>query len=390
MKQKLIVLCGASVVAVAAISICSCGGGSSTALYESELVNIELSQDNRLLAGDAIAEREIVRLDSKKGVVGETQNMIVTDNNIVISDKSSVFVFDRKGNSISRISRQGRGPQDYVQLTHMTLTPDNDKIAIYDNLGNKVLLFSLDGNFISSMPAKFWFAKMEYVSPDNVVSISYGTGREDPALRKHGSRDDLVYFMNDELEIEESCVPLTYTREKFYLISPTIHKFGETVYIKPVTSDTVYIARDRTLVPKYRVDTKKIGGEANFANEITSSEYEALIKRAAEFFDFVDADEHSNFSVSTPPDSKVDHYLYSKKTGKVYYFERMNLKSAAEFMDYTVMSPKTSYEDKLVSLVEAFHIAQFQEALKATIPETADIKEEDNPVVVLYTLKDSL
>ncbi len=394
-RQAVVAMRNIFIIALIALSSYSCRERPSGLSDKANLESIVLSKDNRTNPVDMVAGTEVIRLDSKNGLIGRVKNTIVTDNNIVISDENSVFVFDRQGTSQARINRLGRGPEDYIQLTHMTLTPEGDKIAIYDNFGNKVLFFSLSGQYLSSIPAKFWFSSMEYLSSDEVVCVTYGMGHQDPGLADYRHKGDFVFFMNGEFEIESSYMPIV-THTNSLRKTPTLRKFGENVYVNPVSCDTIYLARNNALEAKYHVDMSGIGGEANFADKLTGPEMDALRKRVATFSGFfTDADNHLLLSVGTPPERRLDYYLYSKRSGKVYFVENKPIYNTptvvADYLKNAVVRDKTSYGDKFVSVIEAYYIADVvKHADPGTASELADITDEDNPVVILYTLKDDL
>jgi hypothetical protein len=352
--------------------------------------NIIFSNKNNVGFLDIVEKAEIIRLDSSKGLIGRVRRIIVTDDNIVILDENSVFIFDREGSGISRISRLGRGPEDYQQITHMTLTPDNRRIVVYDNYGSKILHFTLDGKFLNSIPIKLRFAGMEYTSSNETVGVTYGLGKQDPEFIGSNDNEDLVYFLNDKFDVNECYLPLRYDKNKFKFITPSLHKFGENVYVSPVYCDTVYVARNNTLKALYHIDIDDIGGEANFADRISDMEFEALIKRSTTFNgNFIDADNCLFICVNTPPERRAEFYIYSKKSGQVYFCEQ-KLWKAKDMIKSYFAGVKTSYKDKFVSVIDAYRISRVLEKSPDAIPELVGIKYEDNPVVVLYTFKDDL
>ena len=137
---------------------------------------------NTINIDSVIANYRFVRLDSTDNFpIGELWQTLITDDHIILVDKlhsKSVFIFDKTGKNKAIIHRQGRGPQEYISLFHVTLTPDRQKIAIVDDLGKKVVFFDLAGNFIESKKISTTFLTLEYASADKAVGATY---RENPA-----------------------------------------------------------------------------------------------------------------------------------------------------------------------------------------------------------------
>lgn len=87
---------------------------------------------------------KFIKLDSTKNLIGEIWQTIVTDQNLIIVDKlnsSSVFIFDKTGKSEAVIHRLGRGPHEYLSISHVALTPDQQTIAIIDSKSSKSAVF---------------------------------------------------------------------------------------------------------------------------------------------------------------------------------------------------------------------------------------------------------
>ncbi|MDR1755341.1 MAG: 6-bladed beta-propeller, partial [Culturomica sp.] len=223
---------------------------------------IVLTNDSTIHGGNWVQDVEVIPLEtSDKALVGMVDGVIATDSNIIIYDTrqtNKVFIFSRAGKYQATISRSGRGPQEYIGISHVAMLPGNQILAIHDNWGQKVLYFSLDGRFISSIPAGFWFIKMEYLDENLVVCATYGAGENDPGLQEYENRTDLLFFTDNKFGIKGSAIPLRY---KNRIISvPEIWKSGEQVYAHRPFSDTIYQALPNSLKAIYRLNIEPIGG----------------------------------------------------------------------------------------------------------------------------------
>ncbi len=208
-------------LSVVTMVLISCGKSKPTrsTVDASEMKEIVLSNDSIMYIEDWVRDVEVIPLEtSDKALVSTVDGVIVTDSNIIVYDTRQahrVSIFDRNGKHWANINRRGRGPQEYMRLDHVTMLPDNQALAIYDNGGTKVLYFSLDGHFISSVPTGFWFSTMEYLDEKNVLCATYGAGGQDPGLEEYENRTNLLYFTDRKFGIKGSTMPTSATIAAF-------------------------------------------------------------------------------------------------------------------------------------------------------------------------------
>ncbi len=369
--------------------------------HTSEMKEIVLSNDSVIYLEDWVQDLEVIPLESLGNVlVGSIDGVIVTDEHIVIYDQRqthSVFIFDRNGKHRTTINRRGRGPQEYASLGHVTLLPDNKTLVVSDRNGGKVLYFTTDGRFISDTQAKFWFNSMEYVDENSVIFATYGAGEQDPGLQEYENRTDLLYFTDNKFGIKSSTMPPRYRRNQI-VITPTIRKFGEQVYVHRPYSDTIYQALSDGLKAAYRVDMEKIDGIANLNPDITFDEFKLLQEKNVVFHGgFTDSDNYLNLSLPTLPHQYLNDYLYSKRTQKGYRVE--NKGSSDHVIFWFLNLPQTSFGDRFVTVVNAYRLMTtgsfnsetgVQKTAAVQRPELASLTENSNPVVIFYSFKEGL
>lgn len=62
-----------------------------------------------------------------------------------------VFFFDERGKYITKISRKGRGPQEYHRITSIMFDPVNNHILVFCQQQSKLLFYDLDGKFVRAI-----------------------------------------------------------------------------------------------------------------------------------------------------------------------------------------------------------------------------------------------
>ncbi len=380
------------ILSVISAALLSCGKStdSRVAIDETGMIDIALLNDNKLYLQDCVYDMDIVPLDNNV-IIGNVDGTIVTDENIIVYDArqtKSIFIFGRDGKHIKTIHRLGRGPQEYAEIWNVAMGPDNRSIAVLDNKSQKVVHFSLDGEFISSTPVGFWFLDMEYIDNDNIVCAAYGSGG--PGLAERENNTDLLWFADKDFRPKSGALPARYMNDGI-VITPKIQKFNNRTYVSRPYCDTIYQAVPGHLKAAYKLDMKKVNGSANFDPGVTSADIELIQSKHATFSgNFTDSDDHIYISVATPPDNIVKNYLYSKQSGKVYLLER-DYNYEDELLFRLLTSPDTSAGNKFVNTLQPHYILLIGgEKLLLQHPELGRLTEEGNPVVVMYRIKEGL
>ena len=92
---------------------------------------------------------EYIRItDSIK--VGLVEDIKYCNGRFYLLDKTnkSIWILDDKGHFLADINRQGRANEEYLSLYAFDVNPSNNEVSIYDQTGNKVLVFDSFGNLL--------------------------------------------------------------------------------------------------------------------------------------------------------------------------------------------------------------------------------------------------
>lgn len=359
----------------------------------SEMVTITVSKTNKISPTELIDKFELVPLKTPDNIiVGEIYGLIVTEDRIIVYDEriaDQALLFDRDGKYISYLGRKGRGPKEYIDLAYITLMPDGNTIALYDNYGSKMLFFDIDGHFTESKPLPFWFSSVEYLDNNNIVFATYGEGRRDPGLSSSKYADNLILFTDKNFQIRGGTYKNRYN-EKYYSKTPHIKKFNDIVYMNPSYCDSIYEISPNGLKLKYHLNMDKIGGKSNFSSAITSDDIKEMTGQYALFDgNFIEGDTFLIWNVSSPPQSVLEAYYYNKASEKTFLIQTDYIPERY-FADVNLVICKNIYKNQLISVVPAYEIIMLlPEDLRKNYPELKDLTEDSNPVLIFYSLKES-
>lgn len=339
-----------------------------------------------------IEDIRVLPLESDgKHLIGAVDNLLFTRERIVVSDQrlsKCVYIFDYDGKIKAVIDRQGRGPGEYISPSYTTLTPDSSRIAIYDNFGSKVLFFDLEGRFLEHKEVSFWFNKFEYIDKDHVVCTTYGA--DDPGLKKADMQGNLMIFTDGDFRIETGGLRNMYGERPNFPFLPELKKINGDVFLTPAFSDTVYKVGTGSLEPYYHVDISAIGGVTHMDAGISRDEYEDLVDHN-NFFSgrFLENDSFALFIFTE--NREIKERIFDKRTQKVYSLTRdskVNNPFRISWFDVDLLQSKSICDNRFVAVVPAYYLLMGYSNCADDYPQLAGLKEESNPVLVFYKLKD--
>ena len=376
----------------ASILLYSCGGnGTSNSTGDlSRMDRVEI-KDQRKISVDSIVEKiDYVKLGETGDVlIGKVTDLLITPDHIIVGDArqaKAVFIFDRAGNSQAVISRLGRGPQEYMDLSTIFLTSDQQAIGIVDNSMKKLLYFDLQGNFIKKQDLPFSCNGIEFLDDKTMMLVSNGWADTYPALESYPNKNDLLFFTDTTLRIQSSAIVNPFDVNKFYYAPVYKKKFDDRIYVGKAFGDTIYQVTADEIFPRYWIDMTAVDGVANFGKDMSSEKVDQI--EGAHFSGniYVESDDYAMFLLADKQ-RKVCPILFNKSTKKSYNIDFCSQTA----LGMEVLSAEFSDKNQFISVIPAFQFLTFCPDVPG-VELRNEIKEgltdEDNPVLLFYTLKD--
>lgn len=133
------------------ICFCSCNHNrwNQDYIFDKE-IKIENPGDVNLTTplSTIVDKVEIVPLEfSEECMIQEAVKVRIWNKFIYIQDKISIFIFDINGNYQNKISRFGKGPEEYMRITDFDINKQSGNIYIFDNMLGKLLEYYPNGTF---------------------------------------------------------------------------------------------------------------------------------------------------------------------------------------------------------------------------------------------------
>ena len=294
------------------------------------------------------------------------------DDEILIMDKSlgAIFKFSNNGDLIGILNRPGQGPEEYQYLHRCIVDKKNERIEVYDKVGQKILVFDQGLNFVESFKIGLYFEN--FVKTDSKEYLVYTA--QDNLFNSENLTNNLLLWKNGQIEF--SAISRKGTDSKFQVrgMFPNYVK-NEVIFVQSF-SDTIY---------NYSVKEKLINRKivVNFQYPLTEK--------------FSSLDEIDTYSLENSFSSSIDNLLISKdvlsfnyihfensrmSTMSYYFFPEKNkyVSSKAlynDFDNFNLFKHSNLKEDVFINVIEPEYLSlidiektskEFQNSLDLNIP----------------------
>lgn len=126
---------------------------------------------------DFIKDVSMVHLETTdECLLGEIKKVLVDDNNFYLVDKlgHSVYIFNKSGGYISKISRYGEGPNEYIELTDFDVR--KGLVYVLSNPTKQILVYNSQGDCLNVIKLHDWFHHLAV--EDNYILLHSGKSNE--------------------------------------------------------------------------------------------------------------------------------------------------------------------------------------------------------------------
>ena len=227
------------------VLLCLCACNQITEPSDAEYV-ISIRPDDiskKVTYSSLIEDYYIVPLDtSTQALIANIDKLIIEDEKYFISDargQGKILVFDKTGKFLYSIGSKGQSNAEYTMLGNFTIDKENKQIIILDIGGQKLLYYTLTGEFIKAVPLQSFSARK--ITAYNKLLVFDGWGRHDRLI---------ITDLN--ARVIGSYLPYN-VKNSGGLINPYAHS-GDTLLFKVHMCDTVFALYDNNVFPSRIID----------------------------------------------------------------------------------------------------------------------------------------
>lgn len=365
--------------------------------WNAEIISVEEALKDDMSFLDSI---EIVPLESEEHTLmkefSRFQYLRKQRMYMIMDSRQYVFLFDENGRYISSSNTcRGEGPHDYLMAIDAAYNPYSDMIEIYSPVGQGIVhRYNLSFNWVENrnLPNEDNFTAMGMdILGENVYAFEPVRNKEeDFTIRLCDYSSSKSPYSEDIPLMEEGYVSTLTMMQKSFSRCDTV------VYYTPYYMDYHFYEYDmeqKSLKPIY---------ELNLGDKVTKEELDKKMEDRRESKDFLwEKCEYLLSSQCLLPiirmindsfvyvcciqDRKTHHLIHNRKTKKTYFLSPkapINMHRCYALQDNVLATILFPYElEKYVNGESKMYMSE------ETLRNLAEVKDEDNPIIIKYYLK---
>lgn len=385
---------------LAATLFCACGNNTQSShmrieLSDTKIINIRtdspylIKTDNAKIINtaellDMVDQIDYIKLDSSEPI-GKITKMIVIKDKIFILDShvaQRVFVFDKTGKLLFQIKNKGRGPKEYLSIWDIQVDTVQNEILVDDALARSFLYFSMDdGTFLRREKG---IANCYVARIDSLYVNLQANGQD------FNDKEGWPILITDKDSVLYKGFEFRPLQEDNYIVNSFYQDNDSSLLYTPINSDTVYqftspaaafakyvICQEKSI---WKLYDEKLA-ELEICQRIKENNYTRYSANflATESYVFFSIQHKYNEYIAVKP------YFWDKRKNIVYKWD-VSISSTVRDI---IAHPEAVYNNTFIGVAPAVRIPEEYRHLFS--PKLIDLldnsKEDDNPILVLYTLK---
>ena len=343
-------------------------------------------------------------------LVSDWNQVVITDSIVFVVPASNqipngVLMFNRDGSFRSSIFKHGRGPDEYISLPFIYVDELLNQILFYDAMNYTFGWMDYSGEYIKKIKTPGLAGTNVYVHPK--------TGKILLDTSSGGVIKDSIYHPCQLAILDPNTNEYKVVREMPYeenwLTSTGFSTFGDNIYFKSTSWDTIYAIGEEDMVPKYIFDFGKYSKPKAYYKDgpyeyFKSNNMTGLVLKN---WIFKEGEDYIISIHGVHSEGRIFHH-YDKKTETSHVYNRfmndyVGQTDIITFELDKVILPFYSYKDKLVFIYEPVQLIRnynrltmelkpdeleiFKKDNPRFIKLISNLKETDNPVLALYSFR---
>ncbi|WP_085537480.1 6-bladed beta-propeller [Massilibacteroides vaginae] len=351
-----------------------------------ETIEVHLNK-NEIRTSAIFSDVELIQLETNdNSLLSNISKSYLGDDHLFIKSSHELFLFNKTGEFVLKISDMGNGPNEYTRLSDFDVDETMKEIHILDKAQKKVLVYNYRGECLRSFPFDFWAIKL--IMGENEKTYLY-SGNEDSPSNKYKINVATASSFGDRLFQIDS-------RKKGYLHVNSAQNFywrNGAIYFYEAFNDTIYSLTEG--VPQYYI---------NYDQAISSSFFDRDFQNIMSFFQEFNKE---GFVNSTHNAFESDNNLFFScfHGGTKYFnvydknsktcFSYNNIIEDQLFRDYEIPFVDDDFEfwinreNEITYYIPAQRIKENLDNLQdQKLRETiSSINDDDNPVIIYCKIK---
>jgi hypothetical protein len=356
-------------------------------------ININPADSTSLFIEDIATDISTINFGRDTDRIAMPGNVFVTDNRLIITDKSlgTLFIYDKKGILKRRIEARGHAKERLLDMKDVLYDTAQKQIEILDLGTQKIFIYTPEGQFkktikiLNPMSLGFAFAKA-----DNIYVTTAPPGTRNPIMKRlsvYEKTDDMISFHTSQIDM------LPLVNDVDINFPHVFDNYKDSIYYQPLLDDKIYRIGLNYSTPVYQItppDANKITDKLK--KESVAKDHFEYWKKAQDYKIIYETNslfvtnKYVSFRYNYQSNKNPRTIFYSKKTGKV--LQAIEFKSRKD-PNFRSMSPVLAkYSDYFVIGAPNVDLKKDIPALVSADPNENTITADCKYKLMLFKLKD--
>jgi len=196
MKISRIIFC---LLILTLVSLSSCNTKSDSERF---VIDFDAKPEDELSLKfeDLVEKINIVKLETRDDLIlSEYVRIELTDDYIITIGDDRIDQFDNKGNHIRMLTTKGRGPNEFVAITHL-IDQKRDRLYLISYTGeNKIMRIDLStGDFLDNLKSEIPIWGKVLDDNGNIVGVSVSSRYSSQTLQQGDGTNAKIYLVDSE------------------------------------------------------------------------------------------------------------------------------------------------------------------------------------------------
>jgi hypothetical protein len=228
-------------------ALAACGEGRRTELPVLDLeaaMNSGRGLSDAFTLNDLFDDVDIIPIETRPdALIGSAELLHIGKQHFYLRHDAKLSRVDRNGKIVNTISRQGRGPGEYLEMSVVDVNENASTIRVFDRPGDKYITYDMEGGFIDegSLSGK-GVGLPRFIGDDHMVMFGSGSS----AYR--------LFIADRDMNIRQGLFPMDITlteMERFALTQlVVIGSDGNAALVNFTTADTLYRMEESRIKPE--------------------------------------------------------------------------------------------------------------------------------------------
>lgn len=349
-------------------------------------ISVEDTQDS-INKSELVADYQLIALKTGSGFfLDEIENSVLVDDLVYVQDRYGVYCFDLKGNFKFALDDRGKGPREFVKIRDFCI--DEGEIYLFDSAGRKILVYNAHtGNYRRTIdveyPAKSIGVIGDTLFLDRLNMIN-------PVL----ADSDHSRLLVTSLSNNENIFYTDFTYEEKNGFNKELMSYHQNAYWRENAYNKVYKWNGSRFKPYVHFDFGKRNITREYVNQLPNGET-LFGNTKGKIYDLRQVYENENFIFGRLfiDNDHISTILFDKESSQKLVFKKIGGISEDLFPEtfrgvykdqfYGFISAQTLYFKN--KLENEHKISQKVDPKVKDVYK--DVKETDNPYLVLYEFK---